>query len=51
MFSATPLEYYESIKKNKTGLLRAKRCKARRAEGTSEESSFYGHIWDLKTER
>ena len=29
----------------------AKRRKARRVEGASEESSFYGHIWDLKTRR
>ena len=29
----------------------AKRRKARRAEGGSEESSFYGHIWDLTTRR
>ena len=29
----------------------AKRRKARRAEVASEESSFYGHIWDFKTRR
>ena len=29
----------------------AKRRKARRVEGAIEESSFYGHIWDLKTRR
>ena len=29
----------------------AKRRKARLAEGASEESSFYGHTWDLTTKR